>query len=364
MDAPKAPLAGQVDALLAALDGQDLDGFNAAMPGIAGAVPGATPDEVQAALARIAPYLGRLPFFIGGDLAPLVGAMAGLGTDPGVVVPALVDRAAAAMEAAARFAELHRAAFGEPPSPGAHDEIDATLERFTGPGAGHGLAEDEAAALVQAWFCADDLVQPVLYLCQRADIRAALPQRDRLTAAVEGVAETHGAPSWLGGLLRVLDGEQLLVLDRGFAGTGRGFRVTIGGIGDNFQLHTLLAAALIGDPAEGLLPGRPPTAVEAAAAGTGEDLQPAGGLRGNWNLADAHGGWIWNEGTPADIPHLDGVRVVVLDAEPYSRSWDTGRAYPLMTPLLRVDGAVPPEEAAAWLSRVKPAPGLGGRRDG
>ncbi|MEU0554126.1 hypothetical protein [Dactylosporangium sp. NPDC006015] len=81
-------------------------------------------------------------------------------------------------------------------------------------------------------------------------------------------------------------------------------------------------------------------------------------------LADAHGGWIWNEGTPADIPHLDGVRVVVLDAEPYSRSWDTGRAYPLMTPLLRVDGAVPAEEAAAWLSRVKPAPGFGGRRDG
>ncbi|MET7419753.1 hypothetical protein [Dactylosporangium sp. NPDC005555] len=197
----------------------------------------------------------------------------------------------------------------------------------------------------------------MLYLCQRADVRAALPQRDRLAAAIEPVRETHDTPHWLSGLLSVLDDEPLLVLDRSFAGTGRGYRVTIGGIGDNFQLHTLLAAALIGDPARGLLPGRAPTAAEVAAAGTGDDLQPAGGLRGNWNLVDADGAWIWNEGTPADIPHLDGVRVVVLEPEPYSRSWDTGRAYPLMTPLLRVDAPLPADEAAAWLSRVKPAAG-------
>lgn len=349
MTGPLLPLDSQVDALLAAMDARDAGGFMDAVPGIGSAVPGASPDEVQAALVRLEPALS-LPFGIAGDLAQLVGGMAGYGTDPAVVVPTLVDRAAAAMESAARFAELHRAAYGDPPRPDAQDQIGPTLERF----AGHGLDEREAELLVQAWFCADEWVQPVLYLCQRADVRATLPQRARLAAAIEPVRELYGTPDWLAGLLLVLDDEPLLVLDRGFAGTGRGFRVTIGGIGDNFQLHTLLAAALIGDPSGGLLPGRPPTAVEVAAAGTGDDLQPAGGLRGNWNLVDAYGEWIWNEGRPADIPHLDGVRVVVLDPEPYARSWNTGRQYPLMRPLLRVDGPIPAAEAAGWLSRVKP----------
>lgn len=351
MTAPQPPLASQVDTLLAAMEARDPAGFIDAVPGIARAVPESAPDAVQAALVRLEPALS-LPFGIAGDLAGLVGSMVDYGTDPAPVVPTLVDRAAAAMESAARFAELHRAAFGDPPRPGAHDEIGPALERFTAPAAGHGLDEREAELLVQAWFCADDWVQPVLYLCQREDVRRTLPQRDRLLAAIEPLREHHGTPDWLAGLLLVVDDEPLVVLDRGFAGTGRGYRVTIGGIGDNFQLHTLLAAALIRD---GRLPGRPPSGIEVAAARTGEDLQPAGGVRGNWNLVDAHGEWIWGEGRPADIPHLDGVRVVVLDREPYSRSWNTGRQYPLMTPDVRVDGELSPAEAAAWLARVKPA---------
>jgi phage gp37-like protein len=346
MTEPVAPLDTQVDKLFAALEARDLDGFGNGLAGIAGTVPGATPDEVQDALQRLEPALS-LPFGIAGDLARLAGSMSRYATDPAVVVPTLVDRAAEVMESAARFATLHRQAFGEPPSPDAHDQVGPTLERFAG---APGLDRGEAELLVQAWFCADDWIQPVLYLCQRAEVRATLPQRARLTAAIEPVRDVYGTTHWLSGLLLVLDDEPLVVLDRGFAGTGRGYRATIGGIGDNFQLHTLLAGALIG----GLLPGRAPTAVELAAAGTGEDLQPADGMHGNWNMVDAYGEWIWNEGRPADIPHLDGVRVVVLDPEPYPRAWNTGRQYPLMTPRLRIDGQLPPAEAADWLSRVKP----------
>ena len=47
---------------------------------------------------------------------------------------------------------------------------------------------------------------------------------------------------WLIGLLEVLDDEPLIVVDRA---TGAACEVTISGIGDNFQLHTLLAATLI-----------------------------------------------------------------------------------------------------------------------
>ena len=69
---------------------------------------------------------------------------------------------------------------------------------------------------------------------------------------------------------------------------------------------------------------------------------------------DAYGDWIWNEGRPADIPQLEGERVVVLDPPPYLRSWNAGRAYPLMHPSLTIDRILTTDEAAHWLSIIKP----------
>jgi hypothetical protein len=214
------------------------------------------------------------------------------------------------------------------------------------------LREDAAdPMLAEAWFTGNRWVQPVLYLSQRKDVRVVLPERARLLAATEAVAEQLNVAHWLRGLLLVLDDEQLIVLHRP---TGRGFRVTISGIGDNFQLHTLLAASLIGKESRGLIPGQRPTAAEIAAASDGEPAPP-GGIKGNFNLVDAYGNWIWNEGRPADIPRLEGTRVVVIDPPPYRRTWNAGRAYPLMRPAVFVDGALPAAEAARWLSLVKPS---------
>jgi len=67
------------------------------------------------------------------------------------------------------------------------------------------------------------------------------------------VAEHFNTAHWLHGLLLVLDDEELIVLHRP---TGRGYRVTMSGIGDNFQLHILLAATLTGDESRGMIPLR------------------------------------------------------------------------------------------------------------
>jgi len=345
-------LASQVDELLAAVEGRDNERFFGALQGIAAATHASDPEEVQAALVRLVPVLESIPLGMGGDLAQLAGGLAGHATDPAVVVPVLVGRATEAMEQAARFERLHREAYGEVPDPEDGEQIQPVLERFVGEATERGLTEQEAWVLVQAWFCGGQWVQPVLFLSQRQDVRAMLPDRGRLIAAVEPVRESIGTAHWLYGLLLVLDDEPLVVLHRA---TGRGFRVTVSGIGDNFQLHTLLAAALIGDEARGLLPGERPSAAEIAAAGDGEVLDPPGGIRGNFNLVGADGTWIWNEGRPADIPALDGTRVVVLDPPPYQRTWNAGRAYPLMRPTVTVEGALTAGEAAHWLSRVKPA---------
>jgi hypothetical protein len=340
------PISEHVDAALAAADQRDLDAFGDALRRIAGAADSAAPEEVQEALARLCGLLLTMGFGVGEDLVGLIGFLAPFGTDPTAVVPVLVDRAAEAMELAGTFGDTHRMAFGALPRPDDTEQIGPTLERMPG-----------AQRAVAAWFCLNEWVRPLLYLSQHVAVRAMLPQRDRLVAAVAPLRDTHETPRRLDGLLRVLDDERLVVLDRDFAGTGNGYHVTIGGIADNFQLHTLLAAALIGEPGEGLLPGRRPTPQEIAAATEPDAPQPPDGTRGTWNLVDAEGKWIRNEGTPADIPLVEGVRVVVLDAEPYARSWNAGKAYPLMTPAVRVDGPLTPEEAARRWERIKPTTG-------
>lgn len=344
-------LGEQVDDLLGGLESRDDERFFTAMQGMARATPEASREEVQAELARLVPVLEQIPFGMGGDLAQLAGSMADYGTDPAVVFPVLVGRATEAMEQAARFQQLHGEAFAEVPDADDPAQIEATLERFVGGAAKRGMTEQDASMLVQAWFCGGQWVQPVLYLSQRKDVRTMPPERSRLIAAIEPMRERIGIANWLYGLLQVLDDEPLIVLHRA---SGRGFRVTISGIGDNFQLHTLLAAALIGDEAQGMLPGERPSDAEIAAASDGENLEPSGGIRGNFNLVDAYGEWIWNEGRPADIPVLEGMRVVVIDPPPYERTWNAGRVYPLMPPTLTVHGPLPADEAARWLSLVKP----------
>jgi hypothetical protein len=337
-----------VDEVAAAVQARDVRQFERSVQRMVQSVQAATPEEIQPAVLRLAPVVDQMACGVGADLVKILGNMADMGTDPLPVLPMLVERACAAMEDAARFKEL----YGDPPSIEDESAIPEAVRRIRDVAARHGMAPDDAELLAQAWFAGDHWVQPVLYLCQRADVRKALPQRDRLLTAVHNVREDLGTAQWLHGLLLVLDDVALTVVHRT---TGRGYRVTIGGIGDNFQLHTLLAARLIGREDQGWLPGTPPTpAMVAAADGTG-DPQPRGGILGQFNLVDLHGKWLWNEGRPADIPVTDGERVVVIDPPAYPRSWNLGRAYPLMKPTVRVDRQLSQQEAHDWLARAEPS---------
>jgi hypothetical protein len=333
----------------AALTAGDADAYETAFQGLIRAIRSAKPDDITPALARLAPVLATAPLGRASGLAQLVGSMAGLTADTTPVLGILVERACQAMEDAARFRQLHREMSDEPPSPSQGSAIRETLEIFVPTFEGR---VDSPRALVEAWFAGGDWVQPVLFLCQRADVRAALPQRERLLAAVESMRDVFDEAAWLQGLLAVLDSAPLVVLHRP---TGRGFRVTIGGIGHNFQLHTLLAARLIGDTAAGWLPGTPPTpAMIAAADGTGK-LDPAGGITNQFTLFEPSGEEIWDDSRPADLPVFDNDRIVVLDPPAYPRSWNAGRSYPLMRAAVRVDGILTAEEAAVLLAKMQPA---------
>jgi hypothetical protein len=310
-----------------------------------------TPAELTDAATRLIPALQTVAIGNGGPLAGLTAGLIETGADPLPLLKVLVHRISHGFEQAARFPALADKVGGTLNPPANAAEASVLLTRVTTAAAAAGLSAEDAASITQAWFTINDWIPALLLPLQQQRARRALPERRRLTDAAAAVSEHVEDASWLLGLLKVLDDEQLIVIHRA---TNRVYEVSISGIGDNFQLHTLLAATLIGDEAEGLIPGERPLPAWIAAATDGE-MTPSGGIRGQFNLVDATGAWIWNEGRPADIPITIGRRIIILDQPPYQRSWNIGRAYPLMRPHTRLDRILTHGDSAAWLERIAPA---------
>ncbi|WP_188191729.1 hypothetical protein [Nonomuraea sp. SYSU D8015] len=340
-----------LDELFHAADARDPARFFDVLPRLYAAAQEAEQPALSAALARLGDLFERVPLRIGARLGVLCGALAELGGDPAPVAEPLVNELSDCLELAGRFAAAWRTATGdEPPEPVDDDHAwtEATAARLTAAP----LTREQAVELTDAWSFAQMRALPVMSVLQLSPrVRTALPGRERLIAALGTVLDERADLEFLAGLLRVLDDERLIVLHRP---SGRGYEVVIGGIGDNFQLHTLLADALSGPAADGLLEGVRPEPAWVRAAVEGPVERDAPPVRGQFNLVDAYGKWIWNEGRPADIPRLNGVRVVVLGPPPYERSWSPGRMYPMMRPSMRLRRILPPEEAAAWLAKVAP----------
>jgi hypothetical protein len=346
--ARKTLTAACADVILA-VEKDDQAGYGKALQAIVNAARAAQPEEVEAAVGTLTPAVEGLALEMGGALAGVVASLAVLGTSgPATALPVLVDRACAAAEEAARFAAVYRSTIGALPSSDDHDAFEWTLNAVRTVAVDVGLPEQEMTRLAEAWFVCGDWLQPVLFLSQRKDVRLALPQRQRLTDAILPIADYIETARWLRGLLRVIDDAPLAVLH---PETERGYLLTIGGVGDNLQLHTLLAAHLIGSEDYGLLPGEPPSAAMVAAATTGNPT-PAGGIMGQFNMVDAGGTLILGEGSPADIPAIEGERIVLLHPLSDERSWKTGRVYPLMRPELVVRRHLTPPEVADRLARI------------
>lgn len=306
--------------------------------------------DLSAGLRNLAPAVRQVALGNGGLLAQLTAGMVEAGADPFAIVDVLVERVSQGLEHAARFPEVAGTLGGDVRPPASKADVDRLEERVIRAAPTLGLTVEEAGQITMAWFTINDWIPGLLLPLQQKRVRQALPQRARLTVATEAMADHADDAPWLLGLLRVLDDEPLIVVHRD---SGHVYDVTISGVGDNFQLHTLLAAALIGDPAQGMIVGTPPHPTWIAAATDGE-MAPTGGIRGQFNLVDATGEWIWNEGRPADIPTTAGRRVVVIDPPLYERTWNIGRAYPLMVPEMHLHGVMPADTATAWVHRIHP----------
>ncbi|PVC96143.1 hypothetical protein DBP19_07195 [Streptomyces sp. CS090A] len=291
---------------------------------------------------RLAAVLEQVPPGPRAVVAVLVGACVERGADAERCAPGVRTGLRAALEAAAAFAEAWAATGGGPfPVPDAGEPGEEIVER-TGFDAAVG------------WWTLPQWEMAAVALLNHRAVRAGVGggDRDGLLRLLTAVEQASGRQfRSLGHALRVLDDEPLVALHRT---SGTGYALRFFGIGDNFQLHTLLADALIGG---GHVEGHAPSPHEVAVC---RETPGQVDTVGSFDLTAPDGGRLWNEGAPADIPMVDGVRLLVLDEPSYRRSWPAGRFFPGMRGDVILERALGPEETERWFAHVSPAKELTG----
>ncbi|MEV2276893.1 hypothetical protein AB0I72_15060 [Nocardiopsis sp. NPDC049922] len=306
--------------------------------------------ERELALEALAPLLSgnqAAPGIIA-DLSVVAGALVEMGTDPGPTGIEVLLRARGMGRGAIVFTRAwERTGPDAPPDPDTVTAADETR-----------VAADLGADAPGATMCWWTIRRHGLaartmlgHTSVRAHVRRDPTLHAELVAIANQLSDHLREFDDIRNLLRMAEATNALVMDRH---SQRCFRVLFDGVGDNFQLHTLLADALIGPDHHGLHGERPdPRWVTPYLNG---DVDPhAQTVRGWWNLVAHDGTWVWNEGMPAEIPTLDGERVLVLDEQPYPRSWNAGRRHPHVHGWLEVESELTAQEAERWWTRIAPA---------
>ncbi|MFF8763751.1 hypothetical protein ACF07Q_04485 [Nocardiopsis dassonvillei] len=306
--------------------------------------------ERELALEALAPLLSgdhAAPGIIA-DLSVVAGALVEMGTDPGPTGIEVLRRLRTMGRGAIVFVRAwERTGNDAPPDP---DAVTADAEARVSADLGN-----DAPGATMCWWTIRRHGLAARTMLSEAPVRAHM-RRDpslhaELLAIANQLADLLTEFVQVRDLLRMAEATSALVLDRA---SQRAFRVRFEGIGDNAQLHTLLADALIGPRRQGL-PGDPPDPRWVAAFRDSAPDPAAQTVRGWWNLVAHDGTWVWNEGLPAEIPTLEGEHLLVLDEQPYPRSWNAARRHPQVRGWLEVEAELPPEEAALWWKRVAPA---------
>lgn len=333
----------------------DLVGFQRIFERLATAGPDLRPDELTDAVGELAQILAYRPQGVFARLALTAGAFVEWGGSP---VPLAENAPACALltlQLRAAFSELWPVVgVGRPePDPDQPPPMNELIGMFVAKAAEFRLTHQQAADLAVSWFDAPHWVNLMITVMARREFRDAANLLSDIGEVAVSLADRVRRAHWLPGLAQVLDDEPAVAIDHA---TGRGFRLTMSGVGDNYQLHTLLAHRLIGDPARGLLAGNPPApAWVAAATSAPQQLPPGDAIQRRFRLYDATGAYIYPEGRPADIAVVDGVRVIVLHPPLGNYRWTGGRTYEHMVPALTLDQIMTPDEADAWRARIAPA---------
>lgn len=342
--ASNTPTDGRADQLISALG----ESIGAASPASAGQ-----------AMALLASGLGTLDPESAGVAARVVGAMIEAGHDARPARASMVGTLQVTIPVCVRLAADAREQVGEPPDDVEPDDREDWL------------AECEAEALrevggrrpaaAESWQRLHEIWPGAIALLS-VDPEARAEARE-LAEPCQVLQEVHEAAGWLRAMLCVFDDEPYVAID---PATRTGIVGRMSGIVENFQLNVLLMDEFPRDE-----PRVSKEAVEVARGSGPQQLDEQ--ITGAWNLftyaaltedgglpdpADlAHSDtWIWHEGMPADIPVLDGHRVILLGPSQSPRSWQAQRMFLALPARLTADLL---DEAAVddWLARIGAAAG-------
>lgn len=392
-----SPLLAAIESFIDAIRDEDswVEELNQHSQAIGDVLPSATQKELDDALSRLASLFPNVPLVAVGQVTITCGSLVESGGDPSLAGPALLQKLPRIAETAGEFYQRCKALaesddelieelrpeaaenIGDDVQPDTLSTAEILDDYISGEGwqglarrLGPELFEDHPAAVLG--FMADDFFRLglIAHLSRSKDLRNEAKQQPELlarTLELDELAST--SDSFLASMLQVLDDETIVVIH---VAQRRGYEVHIGGLADNFQLHTLLAGALIGPSEDGLLAGDAP-AERALAECRDAPVSDSGGesITGafnlwNWPALQSDGqlpeeqtehsdDWIFNEGCPADIASFEGHRIVLLGPPPYQRSWRAGRAFQGMAAELNVERILTDSEVADWIARLKVA---------
>ncbi|MDT0327985.1 hypothetical protein [Nocardiopsis lambiniae] len=315
---------------------------------LAGHVPVGERSEALAVIAERLRAPERIALGAVADLSVLCGALVEVGTPAGPAGVEITRRAREVGAQALRFAEAWEST-GDDDPPHPRETGEPHRARVTP------VLGDADMYTLAAWATMQPYGIAVRAVLGDAEVRVALREdprglaellalATRMRRHVEEFAEVYE-------LLLMAEVDRLLVLDRV---SGRAFRVRFDGVGDNFQLHTLLADALIGPEGRGV-PGQRPMPDWVASATDLRDDPRLSIVDGEWDLVGGDGTWVGNEATPGAVPLVNGERVLVLEPISLKHTWRTGRRHPHIPGWLRVEEELNRDEAAAWWTRVHAA---------
>jgi hypothetical protein len=312
-----------------------------------------SPNELDAALVPILAAIADPQRSLAGTnvLAIVAGAMAESGAKPPPLMRALLPRLATYLKAYARFQGQCDAAV-QAQGLEAEGDVPKSIQ--------NAVAQADPAGGA-AWMGRDCWTQPTLAcLCRSAEARAMVRAEAGL---LELAYETIGYDTLLGEALAILDDEPLLVLH---PSTHQGFEVRCSAVTNNSDLEIVLAALLFrtwrSGPRDGIRTRRPSKAVISALDRGGHDtpLYQSEWNKYDWRAAGLAGidaspqsdFWIWNEGRPADIPKIDGRRIIIFGPCSYPRSWSVHRMFGPLRPFAQLERALPRSQVDAWIRRL------------
>jgi hypothetical protein len=320
-------------------------------------IASASPTSSREAMATLAGGLNSLDPEPAGVASRVVGAMIEAGHDPRPARQAMLGALQQTMPVCADIADEARAEIGEPPEHLDDDEAEEWLAERGAAALNEAAGRRPAAAI--AWQRLHE-IWPGAIAMFSVDPEARAEVQD-LVPIAERIEDVHEAAGWLRAMLTVLHDEPYVAIE---PETRTGIVGRMSGIVENFQLNTLLMDEFprdeprVSKAAVAVARGDGPQQIDENVTGvwnffTYEALQPGGELPDPADMSLSHT-WIWNEGMPADIPVLDGHRVILLGTAAYARTWKAQRMFLKLPARLTAD-LLEGEALDGWLAKIETA---------